>query len=654
MDFLFHISIAQHPSSGIGVSRLSQGFTTIDRGEHLFHGADVYLSAVRRSAVCEYYRDGFGDRGLSVLPVLWLSRLLEALDVALYPDDAFDIFVVRLDPADVRICHRVLTERVHSLTDEPVEKKSSAFLMLCLVLLTLGFRVVHLAADPPADFDWSGGYFADEGYWSHNARNQVLFGNPLQDDWDARVVSPVFPVIQTWIFRLLGVGLVQSRIIGLVSALALSMATFLLLRRQYEETVAFLCAVLVSLNYPLVILARQGIPDPFAAALAWLALMLVCRESRLSSFSAGIVMIGAAVTKFFLIYAFAPILVAMWLGADTKRRNQLILFFAAGTAAAAAVWFLANYLPNREILLGYNRYYSNQQNWAPAAMLKSVLLQPAYLYFVKTPAMLVFGNLLFWYFLSHPARMRGLEKALWSWLLCGVLFFAVWKYRPLRYYTSLFPAVAILAGLSLFRIQSLADGFAQKKSRAWMLLGIAIPFAQIAFVLADRLFGWNFVPSQLGIRTLDALTLLVLSAGVVFVLSRAQQKAKWMTVLFFAGFLFSDLRNELRWMLYPQFAAREIAADLEQQSPKAIVSGQWAPEMVLDNRLRAVPVWKGFVNSEKPFERFQITHLLLWRYPLGDELQKFQEWYPEDMKEFRLLKTYRIKDSDLDLYVREK
>ncbi|HSE42188.1 MAG TPA: hypothetical protein VLH08_15595, partial [Acidobacteriota bacterium] len=122
---------------------------------------------------------------------------------------------------------------------------------------------------------------------------------------------------------------------------------------------------------------------------------------------------------------------------------------------------------------------------------------------------------------------------------------------------------------------------------------------------------------------------------------------KWIPLILFFGMIFSDGRNYLHWMIRPEYNAVEISKDLQQRIPDAVISGQWAPELVLENDLRAVPVWKDFVNSDRPFQRFGITHLLLWRYPLGDELEKFSEWYPDELKQFRPLHLYRIKNSDL-------
>ena len=130
-----------------------------------------------------------------------------------------------------------------------------------------------------------------------------------------------------------------------------------------------------------------------------------------------------------------------------------------------------------------------------------------------------------------------------------------------------------------------------------------------------------------------------------------QPWATWIAWGFVIVFLFSDFRNYSAWMLKPQFAALEISKDLQARAPHGVITGQWAPELCLGNDLRAIPVWRGFVNSHDPFRKFGITHVLQWKYPLGGE--KFEEWYPEDFRNFRVVTKYRIKGSDLILYERK-
>lgn len=528
-------------------------------------------------------------------------------------------------------------------------KQNSQFLLI-LLLLTIGLRIIHLSADPPADFDWSGGYFADEGYWSHNARNLVLFGHTVLDDWDARVVTPIFAWFQIIIFNLTGIGLLQVRIIGLLSAIVIAAATFFLLRKHWDNGTAFYFAVVVSLNFPMLVLARQGIPDSFAAALGWAALCLLFIDFAPAAFCAGVLLAASFITKYFMIYTLIPIaLILIWKPASYRR---LVLFLVGGGLTIVA-WLFLNYLPNQETITAYNRFYSSQQSqqiWGFVPVIKNILVQPFFLYAVKTPAILFLGNLMIWYVATRFREMGQMEKGVWLWMMTGILFFAVWRYRPLRYYTSLIPPLAVLACYAVVYRESVSQSFRHGRFRYLLWLGVTIPALQIAFVLIDRWQGWHIVPDQLGIKTFDAVIFILISiSGSIFLI---KGKTIWIPAVLIAGMLLSDGRNYLQWMIMPDHSASEISRDLQNRIPDAVLSGQWAPELVLENRLRAVPVWKDFVNSDHPFQRFGITHLLLWRYPLGDEFIKFSEWYPEDMKNFSPVKQYWIKNSELILLQR--
>jgi 4-amino-4-deoxy-L-arabinose transferase-like glycosyltransferase len=511
--------------------------------------------------------------------------------------------------------------------------------LLLLLILTFGFRFLQLGADPPANFSWSGGYFADEGFWSHNARNSVLFGNPVQDEWDARIVSPIFARFQQLIFHIFGPGFIQVRIIGILSSLLLACASYFIFRRNYDPQKSFLISVLILFNYPMMVLGRQGILDPFAAMLAWLAFLFALRESSLGPFLSGVFFVAACVTKYLMIYAAVPLLLLFW---PQKR----MLPFLFGVIAAIVPWLLLNYIPNRTLLGAYSSYYASQQSWNPAAVVKNILLQPFYLYFVKSPAILTLGNLGLWYFLLRFRKLNVLQRVCFLWLLSGILFFAIWRYRPERYYTSLIPVLAAMSAFVLLEWEEITAFLREGRVRWLVVAGLLLPVMQIAFVLLDRFAGWNYVPPQLGIHSFDAILFIGFSAVVLIAKPR---KIGW---IFLAVFLLSDLRNYSAWMLHPQYSALKISHDLQNRAPKGVIAGQWAPELCLGNDLRVVPVWRGFVNSGDPFQKYGITDVLQWKYPLGGE--KFEEWFPQEFQKFQLVTKYRIKDSDLYLYERKE
>jgi hypothetical protein len=327
------------------------------------------------------------------------------------------------------------------------------------------------------------------------------------------------------------------------------------------------------------------------------------------------------------------------------------LFFF-GMVLAATIWLVSNYIPNRELLMGYSQYYSSQQSWQLKPVIINLVTQPFYLYLVKTPAVLFFGNLMIWFLFFRRWKAGKIERMCWVWLVSGILFFGLWKYRPFRYYTSLIPALATLAGIALLRIQDLTVELRIGKVRWWILFGILIPFAQILLLLLDRWTGSGYFPDELGIHSVDAIAFLLLSIFVVWIYIRAPEKTKWIWLAFVFVFICSDIRSYLQWMLRPEYAAISISRDLQTEVRSGAVTGQWAPELCLENKVRAVPVWYGFVNSKDPFRTYGITHLLLWRYPLGDETKLFKQWYPSDFPRFQAVKSYFIKHSELVLYER--
>ena len=82
----------------------------------------------------------------------------------------------------------------------------------------------------------------------------------------------------------------------------------------------------------------------------------------------------------------------------------------------------------------------------------------------------------------------------------------------------------------------------------------------------------------------------------------------------------------------------------------SVIAGQWAPQLSLETKFRAVPLWKGFVNDKEPFRNYGITHIISWEYPLGNELELQRSWYPEQMANAEKLKAFTIKESIVSLW----
>src|SRR5262249_30951499 len=156
--------------------------------------------------------------------------------------------------------------------------------------------------------------------------------------------------------------------------------------------------------------------DPFAAAFSWTALVLLLSGSSIAAFFSGILMVAACTAKFYMAYAFLPAYATILISTNrvVSKPRQLVLF-TTGAALAGLLWLFAIYLPNRPLLLSYNAFYASQQAqvWSPVAVIKNIVMQPFYLYAVKSPAILLLGNLMLWRFLARPKQAEPLERSLW-------------------------------------------------------------------------------------------------------------------------------------------------------------------------------------------------------------------------------------------------
>src|SRR5713101_6721323 len=93
-------------------------------------------------------------------------------------------------------------------------------LLLGLILL-VGFflRINGLTADAPRDLTWSLSPYTDEGFMVQNAKNKLLFGHWLLDDFFRMAVSPLFSVIMFFNFKLFGFGFSQARMVSVLFGL---------------------------------------------------------------------------------------------------------------------------------------------------------------------------------------------------------------------------------------------------------------------------------------------------------------------------------------------------------------------------------------------------------------------------------------------------
>jgi hypothetical protein len=148
--------------------------------------------------------------------------------------------------------------------------------------------------NPPVGITWH-----DEGPWTHNARNRVLWGEWKTDEWNPMYLAPVFTALEYASFAAFGVGLWQARLVsefmGLLSVLALAYGVAAVSTRW----AGLAAAALLAANYVYVMWNRAALMEATMVAfiaISWSAYALA-RQRAWWGLVAGICAVLAFFTK---------------------------------------------------------------------------------------------------------------------------------------------------------------------------------------------------------------------------------------------------------------------------------------------------------------------------------------------------------------------
>ncbi len=536
--------------------------------------------------------------------------------------------------------------------------KTRVRLFSILVLLVgIVLRSIFPLSDPPADLSWSGGYYADEGFWTQDARNEALFGHFGADQWHDRFVSPLIHPAFSFLFKLFGPGLAVVRGWAVFISILQLIVLFLCLKKPvwgaWSFSLAALCAVLIAYQ-------RIAILEISALFFCTLALFfwLLSRDRSTAPFAflTGLSAGAAYLTKATQAQFIPALLLATFLCFPKHNRMKSLVIQVCGISVTVVLYLLNVYFPHHELIAQYHSFYSSQHGNSVFDFLKNILVQPFFFYFNRIPVIfsvswLVLFDLIF---RRRAGELPPLIRFAALWMLCGLLFFFPMGYRPLRYYIPLIIPMTILAGwfLHQFRDTQCCNIRPHPKYFKWVfLLWIFLPgLANVIPVLDFALFqsrltglaklpGFSLIGASL---TVIACSLLVLR--IIYPESRGRVRIILLLIL-----LFQPIRS-ISWLRSRTYDIRNTSRKLARMLPEdAVIAGQWAPELCLETRMTSIPMWKGFVNYTDPFEKYGIDYVLSWKYPLGDELALQRKWFPEAMRRTKEIAVFRIKNTPVVL-----
>jgi len=141
-------------------------------------------------------------------------------------------------------------------------KASSRWLAILVpVLLMIALRVLWPDSDAYPRLSWSTALLTDEGFYSHNARNLVLYGHARLDGWNNMLIMPLLHLVQVCVFRIWGVGIVQVRMISVMCSIATLAILWDGLRRLWGGDVANWALLFLGLDHVNLLYNRLGLMD---------------------------------------------------------------------------------------------------------------------------------------------------------------------------------------------------------------------------------------------------------------------------------------------------------------------------------------------------------------------------------------------------------
>lgn len=530
----------------------------------------------------------------------------------------------------------------------------NAALALLLLLAAL-LRCQHVKADPPRilpALSGSAGIYFDEGIYCHNARNRILFGRWITDEWNPLVYNAPLTAVYFLAFKLFGISIVTVKAVNIVFGLAAILLLHAGVRRYLDRGAALALTALFAFDFVFLMYNRLGLLENFSSLCLLLGfyLFVLAGERRWPAFALGITAAVAALSKYLFAYFLVSTLAAVvWRSWRRSRLSELLLFLA-GVLTTAIPWFVGIYLPFR------STFRKIGSGWgmlslprSPADALGNVLGNPLPRYLQLLPAVgLLLIPFLAWGLLKllrgrGGEGFGGLDLFVLLWIAGAFLSMGLLNYRPLRYYLPMVPALYLAVSLLLRDREWIRSRFRPFAALAALSALASLPFLR---ALAAREAAAGVQP--LAVRL---AAVLALAASLVLLLAHGQAARRAAAATALAAMLGISLYlYAAHFFLRPSFRLEAASRYMENLPAGSVVLGQEAPRLTLGTRFRAVMAYENWFNDEDPFGRYDPDYVLALDRFRDAEMGWMRRRFPERTSALRLVRRFPVWDTTVTLY----
>lgn len=559
-------------------------------------------------------------------------------------------------------------------TGEAMERFVSRFripIVTLLMLVTLALCASDLKADPPDNLSWSTGPFTDDALNYYSARNMVLYGRWKVDEYLPFAIYPLANSIMALIFKLLGIGFVQVKLLSVLCAMLSVLVMYLLVKEDYGPLAGMVAALLQATCYPLVMYSRLAMAEPVQIVFLLLTgLFYVRGVKRPTSMLWCGLFAGAAVLLVKFSSAFLlPVIVIMLIWDSLSRRGDhegvralrwSVMFGVAGLGIATGIWLVIVYLPARSDYFPYiMRTTLNQPSGHPAGLVPYLLnaftVGAKSRLFAKMPFVALLG------FSVMPLLVAGgrhVARYFTGWTLSAVLMLGYMNYRPDRHELVLLPAFVACSGVAIAAFWQRGGRPRDPRLTALKTAAYAVWLWPLVTQLALLTNGfWGTLRPQSEIGLLLATFVVCIASGLLLLaatrlvhdltLKSIGLRAALAAVVIIM-ILRLDIAQYAGWFSGRAHKMASFAADLDQSLPNdAVLTGWWAPQLLLSSKKRALflPDW---IDPGDPIARYGVTHVASPEN--GYDFKLFERLYPDLMHRAKVFREYEVRGIRLLVY----
>jgi 4-amino-4-deoxy-L-arabinose transferase-like glycosyltransferase len=522
----------------------------------------------------------------------------------------------------------------------------------------LALRASDLKADPhldPTQRTWSFGSYTDEALDTYSARNMVLYGHWRVDDLFPLVVYPLVNYMMVLVFKLVGMGFVQVKLLSLLASVASVLVIYLLVKEDAGHLAGLLAGLAFATSFPLTMYGRLGLVEPVQILFLLLTGLCYVRGLRRPRFMGLAGILGASASLLVKASAIfiAPALVAAvaWEFYSARKDRAAVRVIRqgvgwglTGVAVSLVIWLAIVFLPYRA---DYFQYVLRHSLNSPAGHPKGVIEYLLNTFTVgfwtglvpRLPCVALIG------FVALPLLAVGRRPALRFLGICftlALLMLGYMNYRPDRYELILLPALTAGFAVALARIAE--PGVLQLQLRpSFIKAGL---YALWLWIMTTQLVGYTHgfwgalrARSDLIVLAVAFAVAATISVTAYFVTRAVRNginiRLTAIRAAIAVGLLLLAMRLDLaqyfRWFGTRTHVMVESGAKLDDALPAdAVVLGNWAPGLLIGSRRRVVAM-TDWANTDDPVGRFGATHLVS---PAdGFELKLFNQLYPDMIRQ---------------------